>query len=81
MNYDRTFYGMDKLPSPQKICKHGDLSCQYTGKIMHPAEVDAYNRYTADFNRANDRSTQEFLLDQRFRFIHSIMRDNLEAKK
>jgi hypothetical protein len=41
--------------------------------------VDAYNRYTADFNNTRYRSEQEFLLDQRHRYIHMVMQENIDG--
>lgn len=80
MNYDRTYSGQPALP-PQKMVEYGSLSCQYTGVVFCDAIVDGYNCYTRDFNRTRYRSTQEFLLDQRHRYIHSCMLENLELKR
>jgi len=49
MNYNRTFQGQSALPK-QRIIPHGELKCCYTGRVFSKAIVDAYNRYTADFN-------------------------------
>ena len=80
MNYSHKFYGQPALPS-QPMIEAGKLSCVYTGKVFEQTIVDAYNRYTVDFNRSSDRATQEFFLDQRFNFIHALMRESLDAKR
>lgn len=77
-NYERAFHGMEKLPK-QTMCKYGELACQYTGEKFCDKTVDAYNRYTYDFNRSTWRAEQEFLLDQRHKFIHGLMVMNLKA--
>lgn len=74
-NYAREFAGMPPLPQ-QPMVSVGDLKCQYTGEVFSQAIVDAYNRYTYDFNSTRYRDQQEFLLDQRHKFIHAIMIDN-----
>lgn len=74
--YERAFHGMEKLPK-QPMCEYGDLACQYTGEVFSEAVVDTYNKYTKDFNRSTWRAEQEFLLDQRHKFIHALMVINL----
>jgi hypothetical protein len=75
-NYERQFHGQEKL-AQQPLSAVGDLTCQYTGSIFSQVIVDAYNRYTIDFNKSTWRAEQEFLLDQRHRFIHGLMYENL----
>lgn len=77
-NYDRDFSGYPALPE-QPMSNVGDLICQYTGKVFSQAIVRVYNQYTRDFNNTRYRSTQEFLLDQRHKFIHQLMIDNRQA--
>ncbi|MDC8832810.1 hypothetical protein [Alteromonas gilva] len=77
MNYEREFLGQPPLDK-QPLAQYGDLKCQYTGVTFSDATVEAYNQYTRDFNRTNWRATQEFLLDQRHKFIHGLMYQNLE---
>ena len=78
MNYDRAFLGMPALPE-QRMIPYGELKCYYSGKPFQKAVVDAYNQYTKDFNNTRYRSTQEFLLDQRHRYIHMVMQENLNS--
>tara|TARA_B100000953_G_scaffold293376_1_gene281810 strand:- start:1061 stop:1402 length:342 start_codon:yes stop_codon:yes gene_type:complete len=77
MNYDRAFAGQPALPE-QPMIAYGKLTCPYTGVVFSDATVDAYNRYTKDFNATRYRSTQEFLLDQRHKFITLCAMDNLK---
>ena len=76
IHYEREFRGQPSLPQ-QPMCKVGDLKCQYTGKTFGEHVVRAYNQYTRDFNATRWRPTQEMLLDNRFNFIHALMRENL----
>lgn len=78
MNYNRAFFGKPTLPK-QRIITHGELKCVYTGVALPDYVIDAYNRYTADFNASDYRATQEFLLDQRHRYIHSVMLEQHET--
>lgn len=55
----------------QPMVKVGELRAFNTWKALSLAEVKAYNRYTADFNRETYTETKEFLLDQRNRFYKS----------
>lgn len=80
MNYGSAFYGQSALPE-QPMIDEGTLCCVYTGKVFHNSIVDAYNQYTQEFNRSSDRATQEFLLDQRHRFIHANMYEALAEKR
>ena len=70
-----------KLYPKQPMIHVGDLKCVYTGKVLSAAETSAYNRYTADFNRTQNVDTQEFLLDQRHRYINMISYGNLAEKR
>ena len=76
-NYERVFHGHEAL-AKQPLCNVGNLSCQYTGKVFSKVFVDAYNRYTIEFNKSTWRAEQEFLLDQRHKFIHDLMYKNLK---
>jgi len=78
-NYEKQFAGQKKLEK-QPMCSVGDLKCQYTGEVFSKPIVDAYNRYTYDFNRSTWRAEQEFLLDQRHKFLHELMYRNLEKE-
>tara|TARA_Y100000588_G_scaffold244638_1_gene258855 strand:- start:38719 stop:38973 length:255 start_codon:yes stop_codon:yes gene_type:complete len=80
MNYEKQFAGMSPL-GPQSLVEHGTLICVYTGSVFSASVVDAYNRYTADFNQSNWRPQQEFLLDQRHKFLHGLMQQNLESQQ
>ena len=42
----------------QELARHGDLISPFTGRVLSQAEVDAYNRYTLDFNRLPMRLTR-----------------------
>lgn len=70
-NYEREFSGEQPLPSPQPLVAYGSLVSIYTKRVLSNAEVDAYNHYTRDFNKLNWRAEQEFILDQRFKFLES----------
>ena len=78
MKYNRTFYGYPALPK-QLMIANGELKCCYTGKVFANAITDAYNKYTKDFNNTNYRATQEFLLDQRHRYLHMVMLEPFEG--
>ncbi|MDG1750579.1 MAG: hypothetical protein P8I03_02785 [Thalassotalea sp.] len=78
-SYERQFAGHEVL-AKQPLCKLGDLSCQYTREVFSQVVVDAYNGYTKDFNKSTWRAEQEFLLDQRHKFIHALMYENLEKQ-
>lgn len=80
MSYEKRFYG-EKALGKQTMRAHGELVCLYTGVVFSKAIVDAYNRYTADFNRSTWRAEQEFLLDQRHKFIHELMYENLAQQE
>jgi hypothetical protein len=78
MNYNRTFSGCPSLPK-QRMVAHGGLKCAYTGRSFSNGIIDAYNKYTRDFNKANDRASQEFLLNQRHRMIQAVMLEPFEG--
>jgi hypothetical protein len=78
MNYNRTFHGFPALPK-QLMIGYGELKCCYTGKVFANAITDAYNNYTADFNNTNYRSIQEFMIDQRHRYLHMCMLEPFEG--
>ena len=76
MNYGAKFYNKPKLPN-QRMVSHGDLKCPFTGAHFSQSIVDEYNRYTSAYNQANDRPMQEFLLDQRTRFLNACAYNNV----
>ncbi|MFT5715970.1 MAG: hypothetical protein ACI9T7_000143 [Oleiphilaceae bacterium] len=78
MNYNRTFHGYPALPK-QLMVANGVLKCAYTGRSFSNGITDAYNKYTKDFNNTNYRATQEFLLDQRNRYLHMVMLEPFEG--
>lgn len=80
MNYNRTFHGKPALPI-QRIIPHGELKCVYTGQVIPSHIVDGYNRYTEDFNDSSWRPTQEYMLDQRYRYIHNVMLEMHEKQE
>ena len=53
----------------QPMVKHGDLVSPFTNRVLNQVEVDAYNRYTFDFNRFTYTAEKEFILDQRHRYV------------
>ncbi len=53
----------------QPISEHGGLTSPFNGRVLSPVEVDAYNRYTFDFNRFTYTAEKEFILDQRHRYV------------
>ena len=53
----------------QPMAKHGALVSPFTARVLNQAEVDAYNRYTLDFNRFTYTTEKDFILDQRHRYI------------
>lgn len=68
INYNREFHGQEKLASPQPMAVSGSLKCIYSGQTFCDNWVKSYNQYTSDFNKAQDRAGQEFMLDQRHKF-------------
>jgi hypothetical protein len=78
MNYNRTFHGYPALPK-QRMVAYGELKCAYSGRSFSNGITDAYNKYTKDFNNTNYRASQEFLLDQRFRYLHMVMIEPFEG--
>lgn len=70
MNYEKEFFNMPALPA-QRIFKYGELASPLNGRVFSEPEVDAYNRYTSDFNQSNWRPTQELILDNRNKFFKS----------
>tara|TARA_B100000953_G_scaffold294942_1_gene285387 strand:+ start:2029 stop:2298 length:270 start_codon:yes stop_codon:yes gene_type:complete len=76
MNYGIKFYNKPKLPN-QRMVSHGDLKCPFTGAHFSQSIIDEYNRYTSAYNQANDRPMQEFLLDQRTRFLNACAFKNI----
>lgn len=71
INYNRTFRDQEKIEEKQKMINYGDLACIHTKITFCDSWVDSYNRYTKEFNRATDRASQEFMLDQRHSFYMS----------
>ena len=53
----------------QPMAKHGDLVSPFTNRVLNQYEVNAYNRYTLDFNRFTYTVEKEFMLDQRHRYV------------
>ena len=53
----------------QPMAEYGDLVSPFTNRILNQIEVDAYNRYTLDFNRFTYTAEKEFMLDQRHRYV------------
>lgn len=45
----------------------------FNGNVWHDAEVDAYNQYNTELERARHPETVEFLLDQRHRLFVLIV--------
>ena len=62
------FVGKELLEN-QKLANEGDLVNPYNGHVLSKAEVEAYNRYTEEFNATGQRDIQEFLLDQRHKYF------------
>jgi hypothetical protein len=64
----------------QPMIQHGELLNIYAPghPALHPATVDAYNRYTTDINRATYHTNRETLLDNRHRFYVRAMFDQRE---
>jgi hypothetical protein len=63
----------------QELARHGDLISPYNGRVLSQAEVDAYNRYTLDFNRFTYEADKEFMLDQRHRFVVACFYEEVAA--
>lgn len=78
-NYEREFCGEAPLQSPQAFVEYGSLVSIYTKRVLSNAEVDAYNGYTRDFNKLNWRAEQEFILDQRFKFLQSCFYEGFKG--
>ncbi len=77
-------YTVEEANTPlpkQSIVEVGRLTCVYTGKKLSPAEVNAYNGFTEEYNRSTWRPDQDFLLDQRHRLYHAICLDNLKLQE
>mgnify|MGYP003656639772 CR=1 FL=1 len=53
----------------QPMAEHGDLISPFNNRVLTQTEVDAYNRYTLDFNRFTYTAEKEFMLDQRHRYV------------
>jgi hypothetical protein len=53
----------------QPMAEHGDLVSPFTNRVLNQVEVDAYNRYTLDFNRFTYTAEKELMLDQRHRYV------------
>ena len=53
----------------QPMAKHGDLVSPFTNRVLNQVEVNAYNRYTSDFNKFTYTAEKEFMLDQRHRYV------------
>jgi len=53
----------------QPMAEHGDLISPFNNRVLTSTEVDAYNRYTLDFNRFTYTAEKEFMLDQRHRYV------------
>lgn len=68
MNYEKEFLNMPTLQK-QRMVAYGELMNPETGNKLSNASVDAYNRYTQDFNESNWRPTQEKILDNRNKFL------------
>ena len=45
----------------------------FNGNLWHNSEVDAYNVYNVELDRARQSSTIEFLLDQRHKMFVLIL--------
>jgi len=71
MNYNREYYGQAIIDTPQKMVLYGQLACVHSHQVFCDNWVDSYNQYTREFNKANSRATQEFLLNQRHAFYMS----------
>lgn len=70
MNYLKAYDGKPLLKdTPQPLVVAGELRNPYTGRDFCQAWVNTYNRYTQQYNKATDRATQEFYLDQRHKFF------------
>ena len=53
----------------QPMAEHGDLVSPFNNRVLTQTEVNAYNRYTLDFNRFTYTAEKEFMLDQRHRYV------------
>ena len=79
-NKYRQFLSMGRLESQKANAKLGELVNPYNKYVLSQNEIDAYNKYTSDFNRENCRARQELLLDNRHKFFVSCG-DNFPINK
>lgn len=68
MNQYSEFVGKETLAS-QGMAAPGSMVNPNNGHRLTDVEIEAYNRYTVEFNSTRQRDVQEFLLDQRHRFF------------
>lgn len=70
MNYKREYAGKDPLPQQSMVT---ELYNPYTQERLSETAVKTYNMYTEHFNKSRYRATQEFYLDQRFKYLHAVI--------
>jgi hypothetical protein len=81
MNYQREFAGKEPYQDKQGMLEKDTFMNPNTRQLFCDAWRVAYNTYTEDFNKANNRADQEFALDQRHRFLMLCVHKQRNEKK
>jgi len=72
MNYSRYFNGKEKMAA-QPMVNMASLGAMYKGRFFDIGTVNKYNQFTKHFNTANNRASQERILDERQCFMLKVI--------